>query len=58
MKSKNSFITQATKTKFLGIIIDEKLSWKENILYISNKITKAISVIIKARIMGKRAPLS
>ena len=30
-KIKNSSITQVTKTKFLGIIIDEKLNWKDHI---------------------------
>ena len=58
IKIENSFITQVTKTKFLGIIIDEKLNWKDHILYISNKISKATGVIIKARMMGKRALLS
>ena len=58
IKIENSFITQVTKTKFLGIIIDEKLNWKDRILYISNKISKATGVIIKARMLGKRALLS
>ena len=58
IKIENSFITQVTKTKFLGIIIDEKLNWKDHILYISNKISKATGVIIKARMLGKRALLS
>ena len=58
IKIENSFLTQVTKTKFLGIIIDEKLNWKDHILYISNKISKATGVIIKARMLGKRALLS
>ena len=58
IKIENSFITQVTKTKFLGIIIDEKLNWKDHILYISNKISKATGVIIKARMLGKKALLS
>ena len=55
IKIENSSITQVTKTKFLGIIIDEKLNWKDNILHVSNKISKATGVIIKARILGKKA---
>ena len=51
-------IEQVCKAKFLGIIIDEQLNWKEHILYISNKISKAIGVIVKARSLGKRALLS
>ena len=35
--------------KFLGVIIDNKLKWKDHIDNISNKIAKGIGVIIKAR---------
>ena len=50
-------IEQVSKSKFLGVIIDEQLNWKEHILYISNKISKAIGVIIKARPLGKNTPV-
>lgn len=36
-------------TKFLGVILDNQLNWSEHIKYISNKISKAVGVIIKAR---------
>ena len=36
-------------TKFLGVIIDNKLKWKEHIDYISKKIANGIGVIVKAR---------
>ena len=49
IKIENSFITQVTKTKFLGIIMDEKLNWKDHILYISNKISKATGVTLLAK---------
>ena len=52
IKIKNSSITQVTKTKILGIIINQKLNWKDHILHVSNKISKATGVIIKARILG------
>ena len=35
--------------KFLGINIDNKLKWHEHIIYIKNKVSKAISIIYKAR---------
>ena len=37
------------KTKFLGVIIDKRLSWKDHISYISGKIARGIGVIAKAR---------
>ena len=58
IKIEDQNIEQVSKTKFLGVIIDEQLNWKEHILYISNKISKAIGVIIKARPLGKKALLS
>ena len=58
IKIEDQNIEQVSKTKFLGVIIDEQLNWKERILYISNKISKAIGVIIKARPLGKKALLS
>ena len=35
--------------KFLGVIIDEKLSFTRHISYIKNKISKTMGIIIKAR---------
>ena len=37
------------KTKFLGVIIDKKLSWKEHISYICGKVAKGIGIISKVR---------
>ena len=36
----NEAVTQVKKTKFLGVIIDCNLTWKEHISYISGKIAK------------------
>ena len=36
-------------TKFLGVIIDDKLSFSRHISYIKNKISKGMGIIIKAR---------
>lgn len=44
----NHCIAEARTTKFLGVIIDNKLSWKDHIAYIHTKISKNIGIIIKA----------
>ena len=45
----NSLIQKVTHTKFLGVIIDDKLSWSQHISYIKNKIAKSLGIILKAR---------
>ena len=42
-------ICETCKTKFLGVIINNKLTWKDHINNISGKIARGIGVIIKAR---------
>ena len=42
-------LTQVSSTRFLGIIIDESLSWREQICCISKKIYKSIGIIRKVR---------
>jgi len=54
IRSNNIYIEGITietvvKTKFLGVIIDNKLTWKEHINYICNKISKGIGIIKKVR---------
>jgi len=45
-------------TKFLGVFIDHKLTWKEHIMYIKNKISKCIAMLWKVnRIFSKRIKL-
>ena len=44
----NISLERVTFTKFLGVIIDEKLSFTRHISYIKNKISKAMGIIIKA----------
>ena len=41
----NTRIKRETKTKFLGVIIDENLSWKEHVNYIALKISRAIGIL-------------
>ena len=42
-------IKEELKTKFLGVILDNKLSWSFHINYIKKKIAKGIGVICRAR---------
>ena len=42
-------IDETDHTKFLGVVIDSKLTWKNHISYITGNIAKGIGVIIKAR---------
>ena len=42
-------VKRVTSTKFLGIIVDDQLKWKQHINYIKNKISKSIGIIYKAR---------
>ena len=42
-------IERVEHTKFLGMILDHKLTWKNHINFISNKIAKGIGIIKKVR---------
>ena len=42
-------IERVTQTKFLGVIIDEKLTWRNHVNYMSTKIANSIRILIKAR---------
>ena len=43
----NHLVNQTGQLQFLGVILDEKLSWKPHISYITNKISKSIGIIRK-----------
>ena len=45
----NQPIDKVEKTKFLGVFIDSKLSWKNHICLVAGKLSKSIGMIIKAR---------
>ena len=45
----NHEISRVKETKFLGLLVDEKLTWKNHIDYISKKISKGIGILTKAR---------
>ena len=40
-------ITQVSSVKFLGVLVDEKLNWKEHIHNVTNKMSKSVGVISK-----------
>ena len=42
-------IMEVHETKFFGVIIDNKLSWRPHKIYICTKVGKGIGVILKAR---------
>ena len=42
-------IAEVFKSKFLGVIIDNKLSWKDHISFVCRKVARGIGVLIKAR---------
>ena len=43
----NNEIAEVKSTKFLAIIIDDKLKWSEHIQYIENEISKSTGIMIK-----------
>ena len=45
----NTAIERVYDTKFLGVQIDAQLSWKKNIEYTCNKLSKSVGIILKAK---------
>lgn len=45
----NNQIAHVSSTSFLGILIDERLSWKSHIYHVCNKISKSVGIIRKFR---------
>ena len=45
----NYNIERISSIKFLGVLLDENLSWKDHIKYTENKISKTIGILYKAR---------
>ena len=45
----NITISRVKNVKFLGVILDEKISWKDHINYISKKISKCIAIMFKLK---------
>ena len=42
---KGTIIKESTETKFLGIYLDNKLSWNSHIKHISSKMSKSVSIM-------------
>ena len=55
----SSEIARTEPIKFLGVLLDENLSWKTQTKYIENKISKNIGILFKARsFLNKKSLLS
>ena len=50
-------IEEVRQTKFLGVILDNKLNWHAHCDYICSKMSKGIGIIIKARKVFNEATL-
>ena len=51
LKINNSTIEREYDIKFLGVILDENLTWRKNIYIIENKISKNIGLLYKAKFL-------
>ena len=45
----NEAIQKVTKAKFLGVIVDQHLNWKDHISMVSHKISKSCGIISSIR---------
>ena len=54
LKIDNENLSEVEKTKFLGVMIDNKLTWKYHVNYIAGKIARGIGILIKARAYLKK----
>ena len=41
-------VAQESETVFLGVILDEHLSWKSHIAYLASKVSRSLGVISKS----------
>ena len=49
IKIGNKIIERVNKTYFLGLIIDDNLSWKHHIIKVTSKISKLCGIMVRAR---------
>ena len=42
-------IAEVTSSKFVGVIIDDKLNWRDHVSFVCRKVARGLGVIIKAR---------
>ena len=45
IRANNSNLEQKTECKFLGVIVDDRLTWKSHINHISSKISKSLAIL-------------
>ena len=50
----NSEIDMVYKTKFLGVVIDSKLNWKDHVAMVKSKLSKSIAIMHKAKHLLER----
>ena len=50
-------IKRITSVKYLGVLIDEHLTWKEHITVIENKVSKNLDILYRARRVLDRTAL-
>ena len=56
LKINNNPISRVSSIKFLGVILDEQLKWKEHVSYIKSKISKCLGIFTKAKkVLHKRS---
>ena len=48
LKINNAEIPKVTATKFLGIVIDDRLNWKPHIQSVKSKLSSILSIMYKA----------
>ena len=53
----NNVIERQEFIKFLGVLLDENLNWKEHIKYTENKIAKKLGLLYKDRLFLERNAL-
>ena len=53
----NSIITRVRATKFLGVIIDEKLTWKDHISFVRSKLAKTVGILYRVIHLLNRSAL-
>ena len=49
LKIDGNDIHEVCKSKFLGVLIENKLNWKDHISYVSSEISRGLGMIIQAR---------
>ena len=48
-----SILTEIDEIKYLGVIIDTKITWIPHITYVKNKVSKGIGIMFKAKKSSK-----